>query len=273
MIKLYMNKIKAHFSILLILLLTVGAFWGCKTKKLFTPREKVFKTADEVFSEVHIRHANYDWFSARFSGNALFDGSNLNIAGSIRIKKDSAIFVSITPVLGIEVARLLVTPDSVKFINRLESSYYIGDNKFINRMLGADIDFFMLQSLISGNDFPHFENDNFIMKNEKELIYLDNPRRIKSDNHLFSISQDLIINADNFRIRQNQITDTYGRMIKAIYSEWVELDEQLLPSILDLLFTDKTRHAEIFIKLNRMSINTPQNMSFRIPPRYEEIDL
>ncbi len=43
------------------------------------------------------------------------------------MEKDKAIFLSVAPFLGIEVARVLITPDTVKFINRLQSRFFVGD--------------------------------------------------------------------------------------------------------------------------------------------------
>ena len=73
----------------------------------------------------------FDWMSTRFSGSVLWDGKTHSIAGSMRIRSDSAIYISIAPILGIEIARAIITPDSVKLINRLESTYYSGDMKIL----------------------------------------------------------------------------------------------------------------------------------------------
>ncbi len=262
-----------RFFIFLILIISVSIFWGCDTKKLFkrTEKEIVLKTPEEVFEIIEKNKPEYEWFSTRFSGSAIWEGRNYNVSGSIRIKKDSAIFVSVTPVLGIEVARLLISNDSVKFLNRLESSYYVGDNSFMNRIIGANLDYQMVQALIIGDDFPHYETENFLMVKEAGKIILSNSQRKKSDNHLLYLSQDLIIGLDNFKVRENAITDPAGSSVRANYPAWENIDGQLFPAALDLMFTDKNTNAELYLKYNRMAIDTPRNMSFRIPPRYEEI--
>ena len=84
--------------------------------------------------------------------------SAVGLVDSLLKRKDSAIWISVTPVLGIEVARLLVTNDSVKMMNRLNSTYFTGNFKLINKLFNADIDYDMFQSFLVGNDFTYYEN-------------------------------------------------------------------------------------------------------------------
>ncbi len=267
------SSVFRKISFLLYSLVFVFSFWSCKTKKLFhKEEEKVFETPEDYFAELKHNSVDFDWFSTRFSGNAIWEGRTHSIGGSIRIRKDSAIYISVTPALGIEVVRMLITPDSVKFVNRMESSYYVGDNRFINQKLGANLDFFMLQSLLTGNDFPHFETSYFVLSNERDLIKLSNQHRRKTGNPSVYLIQNIFIETVNYKIRRNVISDNSGKNITANYSEWESIENQLFPAALEMIFTDKSTHAELFLRFSKMGINLPQNMSFRIPPRYEKID-
>ena len=61
-----------------------------------------------------------------FYGKAKADFSSERASGNvtvyIRMQKDSVIWISITGPLNIEGARVLITPDSVKIINKLEGT-------------------------------------------------------------------------------------------------------------------------------------------------------
>src|SRR5690606_13157953 len=41
----------------------------------------------------------------------------------VRIERDRAIWLSVTAILGVEAARILITPDSVKILNKLQGEY------------------------------------------------------------------------------------------------------------------------------------------------------
>lgn len=269
-----MNKSFVKYSFVIALFaIMMSFFYACKTKKIIAPEDVVIPISPEVvMSKIHQNQPEFSWFSARFSGNAIWEGRSYNIGGLMRIQKDSAIYVSVAPVLGIEVARFLVTRDTVKFVNRIESNYYLVDIAFLNKVLGTEIDFDMLQALITGSDFPHFETSNFLVNTDRGSLNISNPERKKNADINVLINQNLLIDVNSYKIRQNMISDSLGRLVSATYKSWEEIEGQLLPASVDLLFSDKTTHAELFLRFNRIIINTPQNMSFRIPARYERID-
>ena len=71
--------------------------------------------------------AQLDWFTAQLKGKAQFNGNQYPINAQLRMRKDSVIWISASAFLGIEAARLLLTPDSFKMINRLNSTYISSD--------------------------------------------------------------------------------------------------------------------------------------------------
>src|ERR1700676_4128871 len=66
---------------------------------------------------------NFNTFSGKAHTTLDFSGNSNDVTLNIRIKRDQKIWVSITAIAGIEVARALITPDSILIINRLQSLY------------------------------------------------------------------------------------------------------------------------------------------------------
>jgi hypothetical protein len=261
---------------LLLLLLAVATLESCKPTRVATPvTEAHLMTPDRLVLAMHNNHATFEHFSSRFSGNALIDNQNYNVSGSIRIHKDEAIFVSIAPLLGIEVARALITPDTVKFVNRLEGSYFVGDMRFINSMLNTDLDFYMLQAILLGNDFEHFTAHNFQVMEDRGRLMLHSPSRGRSGAGFAAtaMQHNLWLDDESFRIRQALLYDPgRNRSIRAEYHDFSTIDGQLIPSNISLTFTEPMGKAEISIRYNRTTLNVPQQMSFSIPSRYTPMD-
>jgi hypothetical protein len=70
---------------------------------------------------------------------------------NFRIKKDSVIWASITaPIIG-EVARAIITKDSVKAIERINKKQYLYSYHDIQKLINMEVDFLTLQELILGN--------------------------------------------------------------------------------------------------------------------------
>lgn len=259
----------------LLLLLIAGAFQACRPRRDITPAiDDLLKSPDRTIRAMHSNQANFNFYSTRFSGTALWENNTYNISGSIRIQKNQAIFISVTPILGIEVARLLITPDTVKFLNRLESSYFVGDIRFLNNMLGTDLDFFMLQAILTGNDFEHFTTDNFRVANDRDMLLLSSAsRRRQSSRNAPVIEHNLWIDPNTYRIKQNIAFDPGARrMIRVDYQNFERLEGQLFPSQIVLLITDAGSRAELSYRTSRTSLNSPLDFSFSIPARYKPID-
>jgi len=53
---------------------------------------------------------------------------------------------------GIEAGRILLTPDNILFINKLQKNYYDGDYTFLEQLIDVDIDFYTIQAIF--NNFP-----------------------------------------------------------------------------------------------------------------------
>lgn len=60
-----------------------------------------------------------------------------NVSAEIRIKKDEIILVSIR-LLGITMAKALITPTEVKYYEKLNGKYFEGDYAMLSRWLGTD---------------------------------------------------------------------------------------------------------------------------------------
>ncbi len=257
---------------LIILMLVILA--GCKGPGILTPTRAPRLSMEKVIQRIDDNQPEYKWMSARFSGSANWEGRSQNVSGSLRIQKDEAIYVSIAPLLGIEVARALITPDSVKIVNRLESTYYLGDINILNRMFSTDVDFYMLQALFMGNDFPHFRNDQFTLLLEEEMLRLHAARRMRNGGIGNPINQAIILEPEHLRIRSNTILDeNSGRALRADYKEWEHVQGRWIPSELEIMFSDERNVSNLEMKYNRITLNEPQRMQFSVPSRYTPIYL
>ncbi|HPT09445.1 MAG TPA: DUF4292 domain-containing protein, partial [Bacteroidales bacterium] len=100
------------------LILLLFLFQGCNpTRKVMVApiREE---GVDYIFSKLKENELKYEWFSAKFSAEYHNNGKDNSFNGQIRVRKDSLIWITLTPMLGIEAVRLMISQDSVKLMNR-----------------------------------------------------------------------------------------------------------------------------------------------------------
>jgi hypothetical protein len=265
--------LKNIFSRFILFSVVLTAFLsGCKSLKDTRETGPSAMSAAMVVQNLHNSQMQYSWFSARFSGSVLFDGNTNNVSGALRIEHDQAIYVSIAPVLGIEIVRALITPDSVKIVNRLDGTYYLGGTQILNRMFNTDIDFYMLQALFTGNDFPHFQKDRFNFSEEQGLFKLQNPNRRRIAGGAY-FNHSMLIDPETMRIKTNIIVEeNLNRSLRADYKRHENVSQQWVPADLQIFVSDGSGNANMNLSYSRITLNEPQRMQFSIPARYKPLE-
>jgi len=68
--------------------------------------------------------ATYEWLTAKMTMDLTAPGTEFNdITGTLRMRRDSTIWISASAFLGVESLRALITPDSVVVVNRMDQTY------------------------------------------------------------------------------------------------------------------------------------------------------
>src|ERR1700742_3622157 len=103
------------------------ALISCKPRKqivatpITTPVTKpAANTKALKLAEIRNRQLVFSTFSGKANTKLNINGSSNDVTLNIRINRDKEIWVSITAILGLEVARAVITPDSILIINKLQ---------------------------------------------------------------------------------------------------------------------------------------------------------
>lgn len=78
------------------------------------------------------------------------EGKKYSSPANIRMVKDSAIWISVTPFLGIEAVRALIRPDSIFVNNRLQGQSLKFNYDSLSKWLNAKVNYTFLESALSG---------------------------------------------------------------------------------------------------------------------------
>lgn len=145
-------------------LLIAGVITSCGAgKKISNSVEEVShslpaKEVQEVLSQMQAHETHFTTLSAKGNVSAQLGGKTYHMKASLRMQDDSVIWLSVSASFGIEVARLMLTPDSVFYLNRLERSTFKGSYAFLSRMMKTDVDFDIVQSLLTGRDVRWYDH-------------------------------------------------------------------------------------------------------------------
>jgi hypothetical protein len=195
------------------------------------------------------------------------------------MRRDSAIWISFSPALGIEMARILITNDSVKFINRINKTYFVGDYGLVNNFVGTNVDYDVLQSILLGNDLTYYENGKFRASYDSKEYHLVTAGRSKLKKYLKNeheeeliYIQNIFLNPDTYKITKMKIKEIKkeSKKLDAFYDDFQKIGEQLFPHSLSFDITDD---KPIWVELDysKITINEPLDFPFNITHKYSRI--
>jgi len=267
------------FFICLIILITAFYSVSCSTKRGII-RQPLREEGEGFLLEKLIgNEVKFDWLSARCNIVVTDDKkSKTEFNGEIRIQRDSVIWISLSPALGIEVARLMITSDSIKFVNRLNKSYFVGDYNFISEIFQTTIDFDILQSLIIGNDLHSYENNTFRATVDAFEYKLQSTHRLKSRKYLKKedtpniLVQSIWLNPDNFKITRMNLKEfgEENKRLQTEYSSFKPIGNQLFPTVLKIDLQSNKKLA-IQIDFSKVELDSEQVFPFKIPGNYDKM--
>ncbi len=268
------NLALALFACLILL-----AAASCSTQRRVIKAPIKEEGADFLFKKLKENELKFNWLTIKFSAEYENKGQKNSFGGQMRIRKDSLIWISLSPMMGIEVMRLMISQDSVKFLNRLNNTYFLGDYEYLNKYLNTNIDYDILQSFLIGNDLSFYENGSFkadIDKGEYRLFTAQRSKLKKfvkdQEEALKIFIQNIWLDPSTFKIVQADVKEMRKEHIRleADYNDFKPVDGQLFPH-----HTDYTIYAENQIRVDaafsRITIDEPQQFPFKIPPSYRPV--
>lgn len=179
-------------------------------------------------------------------------GMKHDFTSNIRMKKDEVIWVHVTAGMGlVNVARILITPDSFKLVNYLEKQVMLRGIEDINKIMPAPVNFSMLQNLLAGE---------VLVKNGKAVSasYVNDLREL---NVVYgALNQRAVFNADNtlkaLEMKQNEAADGMTGLIR--YDDYTMVDginfsaERVVnvvnggaPNLLEMNFTSASFNGDV----------------------------
>ncbi len=276
-----MNLLKPlSWNLILITLSVLMLLASCKTQRSIIKKPIKEEGADYLFDKLKEHELKFDWLSARFSADYKKGKQESSFSGQIRIKKDSMIWLSLS-VMGIEGMRIMISQDSIKYINRLNNTYVIGDWFDLNRFLNTNIDYDILQSFLIGNDISFYEEGKFKATIDKDEYKLITAARSKMKKHiryhndaLNVFIQNIWLDPETFKITRADVKEIRKQNIKldATYSSFEEIKNQLFPREMTYQIIAENR-IFIDVKFSRINIDKALTFPFRIPSSYARVRL
>lgn len=266
------------FSILLGIVILMAS---CRSERSMIKAPIKEAGPDYLLSQLEEHELKFNSFKAKFSIRYAKGSDKSTFKGNIRIKKDSLIWVSIAPILGIEMARIMITPDSVKVIDRQHKSYFMEEYAYVNRFLNNALDFDMLQAYLLGNDFSFYEKAGWKVNIDGGLYRLAtaNRRKLKKfvkANQASEIPiQKTWLDPQTFKIKKvmiKEIRDSRSRKLTAEYDNFYIISKQLFPLHAEYNLR-ASKNIHVILDYSKVSLNQDMKYPFHISSKYKEVQI
>jgi hypothetical protein len=253
------------------LLAIVVFFAGCKAKKELLPASEIPKVMElmppspDLTQKVKLDAVNgmntvFKTLSIKAKADLNINNKSNDVNMNIRIRNNEAIWVSVTAVAGLEVARALITADSVKVLNRMDNIYLKKPFSYIYEFTNERITFQTLQSVLLGNAMSEFISESTQLKNVGDNTQLTTV--------LASMIYNLTVDQQN-KVLFNQLSDaTAGQELLVNYSNFLSINQQLIPH--SVIMNSKAKNKAISLDLIYLKIDMDGNVDlpFRVPERF-----
>lgn len=293
----------------IVFLLIIGALSlsSCGKKKEITATREPVKdrTAGYLLKRYEKNKFQYDWMGMKIDADFVTAGESKGFKANIRMKKDSAIWISISPALGIEVFRVLITQDSVKYISKIPDNkyYYTGGFEAISDLAKIDLDFDMLQDILIGNaiglekDEGKFrttvDNEVYLLTSKyrrkvRRVVGVDDRKLAPNDTIVVNPNDpkykrtirraeedDLVVSRywldpENYRLVRSIFNDLlHQRSVEINYSGFKTVNEQYYPSNCVMKMKAPDAQQELRFEITRIATDKAYDFPFEIPADYE----
>lgn len=215
---------------------------------------------------MYAHHIDYKTFSAKVRVDYSNEqGHQPDFTAVIHMKKDSVIWIDISGPLGIGGFRVLITPDTLRYMDKLANTYTVRPLSYLQDVAELPLDLPTLQDLLVGN-----------------LVFFDSARIAsyrQGASSIFLLStgdlyKNLVTLANgDLRMMHSKLDDvdpTRNRTADLTYDDYVSQGGILFPTTRSINLSEKSR-VDIELNFKQFEFNLPLTYPYNVPRKYKRV--
>ncbi len=236
--------------------MTLLVFSGCN--------KKLSGIFDRVGNRLVVNDVSFNYLSAKAKVDFDSDKQSLSGIANVRIQKDSAIWISLSPGLGIEAARVLITRDSVFILQKFNKVFMDYSFQELSKILEFDLDYSLVESVVVGN-----------------LIYPYVSERVEKSDDMYGYSQlhggfrfDNSIGVKTMKLEEVTVTDTLTENAVSVnYTDFQLVGDEVMPFVIKSALTyhvEDKKKTTVDLEYKQVNLaDKPLKFPFNVPQKYE----
>jgi hypothetical protein len=255
-----------------MVVLAIASLSACKAKKAVVapvvtapPVTQATDNKAENIKLLRAKDISFNTLAIKAKANLDFAGNKNGVTMNIRMQRDKQIWVSITaPVIGFEVARAIITPDSIKVRNNMQSTYLKKPFNYAYRYTSKNVNFKMLQAIFAGNTIPNFTTELSDVTQQNGAWTISGEEGTLAFKVLFN---------EIMKVSENNLNDLKsGQALKVAYGGYQQVNDGLFPSSLTINSMAGTKRVNLQLDYTKVDRNIPLDFPFSVPKNYELVN-
>jgi hypothetical protein len=237
---------------------------SCKAKTVLNEgKASKVLSSEKIIQNHYSNKIDFSSLYIRASAKYKDEKQSQNVSAEIKIKKDEKILVSVR-FLGITMAKALITPNEVKYYEKINGTYFEGNYAALSKWLGTDLDFQKVQNMLIGKPMDDLTKGNYASSIVEKLYKLNTVENKTEKSFLFEAEHYLLK-------KQEIIQQSQERALEVNYPNFQEVSSVYLPTSLLINALQKSGKTEISIDYNTITFNEDLSFPYSVPDDYERI--
>ncbi|MBT8262813.1 MAG: DUF4292 domain-containing protein [Bacteroidia bacterium] len=223
--------------------------------------------AKEIIATHKLASPKFNTMAGRIKVEYEDEKKSQSITVSLRMEKDKKIWIKAS-IIGITLAKVMITPDSVSYYETLSNSYFDGDFTLISEWLGTEVDFEKTQAILLGQTMFELNKSTYTSQ------VVNNQYKLLPKQQLENFIHSLFLNPSNFKVASVSVAQPWeDRMLTVYYGPYQMIEGGYFPSELSINTIEGDDRTRIDVTYRKIDLNVDVNFPFNIPRGYEQIDL
>ena len=256
---------------IVFVLLSISIFASaCKSRKFMSAAKNEIMVVSEeellkqnIIAKVPAANFDFNFLQSKAKVQANVKGKDYSLTFNIRMQKDKRIWISVNAIGSIEVARILITPDSVRIIDRINNQYLVKDFEFLSGMLNTNVDYAMIQNLMLGNA-PLFNSAETLVLKQDELSYQLSAKQADIITNYTFRKEDTKLN--EFSLEENT---ELKRNIRVNYSDYKLVENTNFPFLINSIASSQKESLKLNVQYTKVEKLNSLEFPFNVPKRFE----
>ena len=236
-------RLGGHIFLLIIVVVSIVS---CRSAKQIAVKKNIPSiTEGRLLKNIENNELEYSTLFAKKMDISYKDGKGSNsLKASLKIKRDSFIQANVTAPLGIGVARILLTKDSIKFVDTYHKNFFVADYDYFYDKFDVRVSFDCVEKIIT-NAFFDFQDCAGLGKEKKYKL-----DKTELGYELSTVEMSVSVN----------------------YGAFKQFSEKNFPEKIVFQLAVGNNKTSLELKFLKIDFDVPLEPNFKISPKFKRIE-